>query len=464
MIKKMKTLSLNQIIFIFKKNTKSLEKLLGFPNLLLLSIPYMLLLNNNLNMLIFHNIIFVFFIFAINLLLLFINKRGYSIFANLILSVFLIFFYGNIFYRPIQNYILTYFHVYLNGKMIMSILLFFIFFYLSFEKIKSYFYFNIYFIILSFVYVFSTFDSNKINFQPKSKVATEIRAEFKKNSNSVFLIVLDEYSLVESTSDSVFFTSLRKNKWVTRNKIHSNEISTILSISSLFNFNESEIYKTNTQSIDTDLNKIYYANNKLKNSYFINKLYKAGVQIKNFSFFDLPKNKAFAQIYKIPKNDFQKYLTYTIYSQIVNNISEFDIKNENIDVTNEYNNLILSNLRSALLNPENNTFYYFHVFMPHYPFYFQPVTFNYNKKFDYLSNNHENYLLYKNFLNELLFSILNKRNQNCSCKLILVGDHGFRAANENRMFSSIATFGYSEDSIKSLKSIQDIGKLISQDY
>jgi hypothetical protein len=340
----------------------------------------------------------------------------------------------------------------------------FLFFYLTIKKIQSHFYFNIYFVILSFVYFFSTFDSNKKKFKPISKVSNESRTGFKQNGNSVFLIVLDEYSLVESASDSVFFSSLRKKKWVTRNQIQSNEVSTILSISSLFNFNESEIYKTNTQSINTDLNKIYYANNRLKNSNFINELNRAGVQVKNFSFFDLPKYKAFAQIYKIPENDFQKYLTYTIYSQIINNISEFDIKKENIDVTNEYNDLILSNLRSELLNPERNTFYYFHVFMPHYPFFFKPNKLDYNKKFDYISNNHENYLLYKNFLNELLFSILNNRNQNCSCKLILVGDHGFRAASENRMFSSIATFGYSEDSIKSLKTVHDISKLISQDY
>ena len=122
-----------------------------------------------------------------------------------------------------------------------------------------------------------------------------------------------------------------------------------------------------------------------------------------------------------------------------------------------HNKYIFKNLDDTLNTLYNKkTFAYIHLYMPHSPM-------QYKQSFPIRTvNNIINYKAYWNFTNKKLNTLLTDLILGNNYRIILTGDHGYRSdkrINPHNTFS--AFYGFNQESIDKINSVQDLGSLIN---
>jgi hypothetical protein len=332
------------------------------------------------------------------------------------------------------------------------------------NKIFSYKYLNVFLLIFSAATLISSIKSSA----PISTIAFKSNyihiPQNKSATKPVILIISDEYNspdgLFKVNKDSnvyQFSKELINNGWIVKNSFYTYEISTIHSLSSLFNFNLSTSQNYGQQEmVDIGVSKLLHAS-------IADSFKRKGVSVVNFGIFDIGEYKALgANLYMYPKTFFEELMINTVFYAIKNNTGNF---NKNgltkkfypIELHNKY---ILNYMPDSLnKNKNKRMFIYAHLFMPHGPMQFNPE-FTLRKEF-----NLNNYTDYWNFTNTKLSRLLKSLIRENKYKIILSGDHGYRddkRVNPNYTFT--AFYGFEETAIESVKSVQDLGSLINGTY
>jgi hypothetical protein len=351
-----------------------------------------------------------------------------------------------------------------RGRIIFLVLLILILFVeiqiLNSKKKKLFLIQNSFFFILFMINSFFTFfTSTKIENINNFKNAIKPISKNDLLTKPILLIIADEYNspqgLVSAFKDSSLFhfsNHLKQNGWNVRNSSFSNEISTIHSLSSLFNFN---------LSLDSNYSKMGVASigsEKLLHSALSDSLMKKNISIINYGILDIGISKPLNRIYYYPNNFIEQFFIYSSFSRIFYNTGKLDLNGfaTTYYPTEEHNKYIINNLNDTINSIKTNKlFVYVHLYMPHAPISFIP-------EFKYRIANPQNYLDYWKFTNTKLTALLDPIYKSNKYRIILTGDHGLRGWNKvNPNYTFTAFYGFDEKDLEQIKSVQDIGSLIN---
>jgi hypothetical protein len=322
--------------------------------------------------------------------------------------------------------------------------------------LKNYLPLNFFLLTLSMVVLFSTKQApEKGRIIKKNLVSINSN---KPNSKPVILIITDEYAspneLYKIQKDSSLFDFSRKlnaDGWVTKNSFFSYETSTIHSLGSLLNYNESKSNGYSKLSAD----KI--AHEFLLKSALFNQSVAKNIKILNFGIFDIGEVQPFSKLYYYPKNFFELITKYTVLPAILSNTSNLKLKGFKPDYhpIEEHNKFILKSLKDSLGKIKKPYIAYVHLYMPHSPLkYFDEFNTSLNKL-----DTTARYIAYWKFANNKIYTLVAGLEKNY--KIILTGDHGFRAdkkINPHMTFS--AFYGFNQEELKSIQNVQDLGHLL----
>lgn len=389
-----------------------------------------------------------------------------------LLSIFLVtisieFFYGFALNIPLHTITQQLFSVDLREKILLAIALFIIVgLQLLFTRKKlSYKALNIFLVILSVV----AFGSS-ISKEPNKAVPLEsIQNNYQELTHQpqenmpVILIIVDEYNspdnLFELTKDSSIYQFnnwLIEKGWQTKTTSYSNELSTIHSLSSLFNFNLSQQKTYSAQSEE----KIVVS--KLYHAALADSLSKKGVSVYNYGIFDLGNTKPKSRLYLYPRNFIEAFLLHSTYLAEKTKTGSFQTKylKNPPSYISDHNIDILEHLPSRLDEEKlaNKSFVYVHLYMPHNPFSLAPEFSNPE------TDNFKRYVAYWKFSNQKLQALLSELNKGNKYRIILTGDHGLRESITNSHLSFSAYYGFEGYDLDKIRSVQDIGSLINSAY
>lgn len=379
-----------------------------------------------------------------------------------LINIFLLFFYADMFV-PNSVSLLNIFFVDYNIRYRWVFLFYFILFYLihfCLLRFKRYPYkffnsFSIILFIVVSVWNISKADNRGIGY---IKNISSNKIHFKtteKSSKPIILIITDEYSspdqIFNITKDSNtydFSKNLSSSGWIVKNNFYSHEQSTINSISSLFNFNLSKDGTYSKESIiDIAINKLY------KNSFYESLNAKNG-KIINYGIFHIGDSKPLTKLFSYPENFIEQFLLgSTLFSINLKKGVLSNSGNINEDYPFErHNKKVLYNLGN--LDEEGKVFIYAHLFLPHNPFVFQP-----EYKFRNLSL--DNYISFWNFSNTKIHVMLNRLVKEDKYRIIITGDHGYRADKNIDFHSTFGAFyGFEKGDVDKIVTVQDVGSLI----
>ena len=279
----------------------------------------------------------------------------------------------------------------------------------------------------------------------------------------VILIIVDEYNspdnLYQLTKDSSIYRFnqwLNQNHWQTKTNAYSYELSTIHSMSSMFNFNLSKDSSYSQQNEE----KIVLS--KLFHAALADSLEKKNVAIYNYGIFDLGKSEYKSRLYLYPRNFVEAFLLHSTYLAEKTKTGSFQTKylKNPPSYIKDHNKDLLENLASYLEQKQinNKAFVYVHLYMPHNPFSLEPE-FNNPER-----DNFKRYLAYWNFTNKKLETLLSKLTQENKYRIILTGDHGLRGSITNAHASFSAYYGFEGFELEKVKSVQDNGSLINVSF
>ena len=341
----------------------------------------------------------------------------------------------------------------------MLFILFLLFLYFGFKH-KSFIYFQNCFLFSLFLLNIYTnykklFNSKIIsNSYQNGSLKNNLKVDFKK---PILLIILDEYSSPEElmycfndSSVYKFSKHLESKKWLVKNNFISNEVNTISSLNSLFNFNLGK------NSTDLEYDKITH----LELSRLSDSLKHFKISSVNYGIFDIGFGQPLSRLFFYPTNFMELILKYSIYPQIIHNTIGFNLSylNFSINPVIKHNNKILNTLIDTLNSLDENKFIYAHLYMPHPPF-------NFGTEFKTRITTPENYLSYWKFSNKKFTKLLDSVILLNRYNIIITGDHGFRGSfniNPNKTFA--AFYGFNQNAIDDIKCVQDIGSLIYCNY
>lgn len=274
----------------------------------------------------------------------------------------------------------------------------------------------------------------------------------------IVLIILDEYSapddLYASIQDSSvyeFSNFLKHNDWIVNNKFYSNEISTIHSLSSMFNFNISNEINFSERTVE-NLAHFNLLNSKLNDEFI-----KKNIDVVNFGIFDFGSTKPLTRLYYYPKSFFELFFANSIYHVVRIPLLNFFETNRDLSFypMEEHNKYLFNKLPDTLsLIKSNKFFLYSHFYMPHNPILYRP-------EIQLLPNNFTNYLLFWNFTNSKIKDLIVELTKKNKYKIIITGDHGYKGDkrfNPNLTFS--AFYGFNEEIPMFGGTVQDLGYLI----
>jgi hypothetical protein len=244
-------------------------------------------------------------------------------------------------------------------------------------------------------------ESIQSNYQAISRPVQEARP--------VILIIVDEYNspdnLFELTKDSSIYQFnnwLIEKGWQTKTTNYSYELSTIHSMSSLFNFNLSQQKTYSAQSEE----KIVVS--KLYHAALADSLSKKEVSVYNYGIFDLGNTKPKSRLYLYPRNFIEAFLLHSTYLAEKTKTGSFQTKYLKNPPTyiSDHNLDILNNLPNRLKEEKlpNKAFVYVHLYMPHYPFSLAPEYSNPE------TDNLKRYIAYWKFTNQKLQALLSNLN------------------------------------------------------
>ena len=418
----------------------------------------------------FTQLIFIFtFILLIGVLIksiLFkLNEKMHTTISLFIVFISILFFYGLYISSFIQKQFKENFHIMIRGRTIIefSIILFIILILILRKKTIHYKYLNVFLVLFSGISLFTSI----INTNEK------IKQEFKSSfismplNNSpikpILLIISDEYTspdglyqIYKDSSVYQFSNKLSKKGWITKNSFYSYETSTIHSLSSLFNFNLSK--NKNFGNLKTgDI-----GTSKIINSTIADSLEKKKIDIINFGIFNIGKFPYLNRLYFYPNSFFEDIMMHTIYYTIKSNTGNL---NESGFASSYYpmethNKYIFNHLADTLNTLTNNKiFAYIHLFMPHSPMQYKP-DFPIRTEINLL-----NYKAYWDFTNQKLNTLLTDLIRGNEYRIILTGDHGYRSEKRiNPHYTFSAFYGFNQESIDKINSVQDLGCLINGGY
>ena len=385
----------------------------------------------------------------------------------LLVTISIEFFYGFALNIPLHTITQKIFSVDLREKILLVIALVIIVgLQLIFTRRKlSFKALNIFLVILSVV----AFGSS-ISKEPNKAVPLEsMQNNYQEIANQyreikpIILIIVDEYNspdnLFELTKDSSinsFNKWLKEKGWQTKTTNYSYELSTIHSLSSLFNFNLSQQKNYSAQSEE----KIVVS--KLYHAALADSLAKKGVCVYNYGIFDLGSTKPKSRLYLYPRNFIEAFLLHSTYLAEKTKTGSFQTKylKNPPSYINDHNIDILNYLPSRLEEDKlpNKSFVYVHLYMPHNPFSLAPEFSNPE------TDNFKRYVAYWKFTNQKLQALLSELNSENKYRIILTGDHGLRESVTNSHLSFSAYYGFEGYDLNKIGSVQDIGSLINSAY
>lgn len=382
-----------------------------------------------------------------------------------LLSATILFFYGiNLVDIYFRWQIKAYHHQVVRNRIpftIFFILLFLLEFFIFSRKRKLFFVQNTFFMVLLAVSIATLIFSS-----PHFKTTDYFKSDFKKEiqpidsiNKPILLIISDEYNspdgLYRIFKDSSIYNyskHLKSKGWIVRNSSYSHEISTIHSLSSLFNFNLS----TDPNFAEINVNTI--GPKKIMQSALNDSLTKKHINIVNFGIFDFGNTQPLTRLYYFPKSFLEELLRFTAFPLLSSNTDGFKahgIKN-NFFIESEHNRIILNSLIDTTQKLKNKlSFFYVHLYMPHAPLVYMP-------EFSYRVTELDNYLAFWKFTNSKLQTLLDPIVAENKFRIILTGDHGYRKSGKIDPRNSFTAFyGFDQKDVDQLKSVQDIGSLVN---
>ncbi len=385
----------------------------------------------------------------------------------LLVTISIEFFYGFALNIPLHTITQKIFSVDLREKILLVIALVFIIgLQLLFTSKKlSYKAFNIFLLILSFVALGSSLSKEPSKAVPLESIQSNYQTitHPAQDAKPVILIIVDEYNspdnLFELTKDSSIYSFnswLNEKGWQTKTTAYSNELSTIHSMSSLFNFNLSKEKTYSAQSEEKIVvSKLYHAG-------LADSLAKKGVAVYNYGIFDFGNTKPKSRLYLYPRNFIEAFLLHSTYLAEKTKTGSFQTKylKNPPSYISDHNIDLLNHLPSKLEEEKlpNKAFVYVHLYMPHNPFSLAPEFTNPE------TDNFKRYLAYWKFTNQKLEALLIELNKGNKYRIILTGDHGLRESITNAKHSFSAYYGFDGYDLSKIRSVQDIGSLINSAF
>lgn len=442
-------------------------------SIFLIALPYFIFNFQNIFYSAFYSTAQLIYIFA---LLLFIdvffkwvlfklNEKANRVISSFIVFISIYFFYGNYINNLIQEAFKANFNILIRGRTIIefSLAFFSLVILIVRKNVVNYKYINIFFILFIASTTISSITDTSLKRKEIFKSSFVSITKDKNPIKPILLIISDEYTspdglyrIYKDSSIYEFSNKLVKNGWITRNSFYTYETSTIHCLSSLFNFNLSKNKKYRNEEIkNIGAAKFVYAS-------IADSLEKKKVDIINFGIFHIGKYPYLNRLYFYPSSFVEDIMMHTIFYIIKYNTGNL---NENGFASSYYpmeahNKYIFKNLDDTLNTLYNKkTFAYIHLYMPHSPMQYKP---NFPIRTE---NNIVNYKAYWDFTNKKLNILLTDLIKSNKFRIILTGDHGYRSEkriNPNYTFS--AFYGFNQESIDKINSVQDIGSLINGSF
>jgi uncharacterized protein (DUF486 family) len=394
-------------------------------------------------------------------------KKYEMLLSILLVTISIEFFYGFALNIPLHTITQKILSVDLREKILLVIALVIIVgLQLIFTKRNlSYKALNIFLVILSVVAFGSSISKEPNKAVPLESIQSNYQAISRpvQEARPVILIIVDEYNspdnLLELTKESSIYSFnnwLNNKGWQTKTTAYSHELSTIHSLSSLFNFNLSKQKNYSAQSEE----KIVVS--KLYHAALADSLSKKGVSIYNYGIFDLGKSKPKSRLYLYPRNFIEAFLLHSTYLAEKTKTGSFQTKylKNPPSYISDHNIDILEHLPSKLQESKlpNKVFVYVHLYMPHNPFSLAPEFINPE------TDNFKRYVSYWKFTNQKLQALLLELNKGNKYRIILTGDHGLRESVTNSHLSFSAYYGFEGYDLDKIGSVQDIGSLVNSAF
>ena len=444
----------------------------SIPSLIVIVLPYLGLHWTVISQSVYFSnfILALFILFLIPLQLLFgqLFKSKHTILqiaAIGLLSATILFFYGinlvDLYFRWQVN---TYHHQVTRNRIpftIFFVCLFLLELFIFSRKSKFFFVQNTFFIVLLAVSL------STLLFSPTHFINIDsFHPDFKKQihpadsiNKPILLVITDEYNspdgLYQVFKDSSLYNysnHLKNTGWIVRNSSYSHEISTIHSLSSLFNFNLS----MDTNYAQINVNSI--GPKKLMQSALNDSLTKKQINIVNYGIFDFGNTQPLTRLYYFPKSFLEELLRFTAFPLLASNTDGFKVHgiNPNFFIEEAHNKTILNTLFDTTQALKNKiSFFYVHLYLPHTPLVYEP-------EFSYRVAELDNYLAFWKFTNTKLQALLDPIAAQNKFRIILTGDHGYRKSSKiNPRNSFTAFYGFHQNDVDQLKSVQDLGSLIN---
>lgn len=395
-----------------------------------------------------------------------IRFKEHVLIPKIIIFIVVIFFYSYYFILFIQENIVLFFDFLPRGRYIILILILLLICSLIRKNTINYKYLNLYLLLFSIINIFYVINNPSLK---NRKNINNLKSNFKnisienKQLKPVFLVITDEYSspdelykIIKDSSLYQFSNNLKRKGWIVNNRAFSNEISTIHSLSSMFNFNLSNSIKY------SDFSVFDVGPNKLIKATLHDSLVSKNVKIINYGIFNLGNSQPFSDLFVYPKNFFSQFLNKSCYYYIklnidAGNLNGFSKATYPMEPHNRF--IFNSMVKKNKSNKQNNFFVYSHLYMPHGPM-------KYYSEFKLpINSNTNSYISYWKFTNDKLVKLLSVLTRENNYRIILSGDHGYRGdkrINSNQTF--MAFYGFEEKDLTNIHSVQDLGSLINACY
>jgi len=293
-----------------------------------------------------------------------------------------------------------------------------------------------------------------------NKLFSNISAE----ESPVILIILDEYASDKSLkiTDNSFRDSMNDLGFLYYDDIKTNEPYTYYAMPSLFNFNlnnsDISVFKKERipKSINTPKNN-FLLNNLFKNNSLKDSLDSKNIKVESYGLMNFSSN----QINNLSEYLWEPHLEFNFEEIAKSTILNFLYTKESVlersDKVDKFRNDVFEKLKK--ISPIKNTFYYFHIYLPHDPFRFNNE-FYYNKQI----TETENYISFREFLQNKLIEILDEGNF-IDSRIIIAGDHGYRKNDSiDQLSTSVFLKGYNKKNILNEFNVQDLGYLIYNSF
>jgi len=313
-----------------------------------------------------------------------------------------------------------------------------------------------YFIIFSITMVFYKINQNKHFFNISTKETENIKIKRSAIKKPVILIITDGYvspdefhRLYKDSSIYSFSEKLKKNGWIVRNSSRSEEITTIHSLSSIFNFNFLVQNKK-------DVSSTFWGQHLIE-SKLVKHLNALNVQIYNYGILDIGAIKRFTPIYYYyPTTGIGQFFDKSMINiKYLYNDSGLQKRQY------EHNKFILEDFPKQInSNSKEKSFYYVHLLMPHDPYLYS------NQFENTKESNPDKYFEFWKFTNDKLEKLLSQLIKEDKYRIIISGDHGYgnigggiKAENTFTAF-----YGFDSLSLNKINTVQDLGVLINESF